>query len=100
VRGLLGGLRVAANLNRAAVALGAAAAELPESVLEHARGDFAEGSDAVGAIARVVDEECAKAPFRLLLAVAKVGHGGFAVVSDGIANDREVLATLRSEVPD
>jgi hypothetical protein len=90
--------RVTAELNRAAVALGKAAVDVPEEVLRRAREDFTDGSDELAAIEEAVAEESARAPFRLLVAVGKLNRGGFAAVGDGVGNDTEAIAALRGEV--
>jgi hypothetical protein len=90
--------RVAAELNRAAVALGKAAADLPDTLLRGARQDFPQGSDELAAIEQAVAEECGRPPFRLLVAVGKLERSGFAAVGDGVGNDAEAIAALRREV--
>jgi hypothetical protein len=90
--------RVAAELNRAAVALGKAAADLPDTLLRRAREDFPQGSDELGSIEQAVAEECGRPPFRLLVAVGKLERSGFAALGNGVGNDAEAIAALRREV--
>lgn len=91
--------RKAADMNRAAHALAVVAASFGAEILLHAEEDFGEGPE-LEALKGFVAEECGRAPFRLLVAVAELADGPFVSTADGVVNNPAALALLGVEVPE
>jgi hypothetical protein len=88
--------RTAADMNRAARALGKVAASFPEELRRHAPDGLSEGE--LAALEQAIQEECARAPFRVLVAVGALASGPFAAVDGGAANDPAAIAALTAVV--
>jgi len=91
--------RKAADLNRAAQALGRIGAALADDLRRLAEEDFGEGDELV-TLDEATGEECGRAPFQLLVAVGGLAEGPFAAVHGDVGNDLEAVAALRASVPE
>jgi hypothetical protein len=87
--------RTAAEMNRAVRALGKVAMALPGELRRHA-ADL--GDDELAELERAIEEECERAPFRVLVAVGDLESGPFAPVEGGAANDAAAITALAAVV--
>jgi hypothetical protein len=91
--------RKAADLNRAARALGRIGAALAGDLQASAREDFGEG-DGLRTLDEAIREESARVPYRLLVAVGGLTEGPFVAVDGDVGNDPAAIAALRASVPE
>ena len=92
--------RRAAEMNRAARALGKVAQELPNDLRRNAAADFGADSEEARQLETALAEETARAPFRLLAAVGTLQQGPFAADDDALVNDADAVAALAADVPE
>jgi hypothetical protein len=86
------------ELNSAARALGAVAADFPEGLRRSAMQDFGEASEQFAQIEAAIAEESTLPPFRLLVAVGSLNTGPFTASSGGISIESEALSQLATAV--
>lgn len=89
--------RRAVDLNRAARALGKAAADLPNRLRESVKSDFGPG-DELEAMESAITEECERAPLRLSIVVGTLRTGPFKASDDGIENDPDAITEIAAEL--
>jgi hypothetical protein len=92
-------VRRAAEMNRAARALGNVASELAADLRRHVHDDFGIGSEQARQLEAAIAEETQRAPFELLVTLRSLEQGPFEATEDGICNDAEAVETLAAELP-
>lgn len=90
--------RRAIEMNSAARALGAIAADFSDGLRRSAEQDFGEASEQLAQIEAAISEETARPPFRLLVAVGSLNTGPFIALGGGIGIESEALSQLATAV--